>query len=427
MKKYQINNFEENLYYEELSNGLKVYSVPIQNKKQFSVMLVVKYGGRDINFKKDGKVYTTPTGIAHFLEHKMFEREDDPFNFYGKFGSDVNAATSDEYTCYYFIGNKGLEEGLKYLLNWVQSLNITDQQVEKERGIILEEASMYKDNPNRVLYNELRKNIYVSDPKKNQVIGTDDDIARITKKDLDLCYNTFYIPSNMYLIATGNIDSKRIIEIVKQETKSFNNNNIDVEPIYDNELDTVAHEFSERKMNIEIPKVAVAYKINKNIFSSLNITAFELDVYLHCLINISLGITSEIRQEWLEKKLFNDAFYRISEIESHYIIEFYATSNKEDQLIKSLEEYLDDLKIDKESFEREKKIWIANEIRAIDNPMTVLYGILDDLLDYNEYIPNKIDYIKNLEYETLEKIRKIISYNNKTIVKITPKKEKVEN
>ncbi len=426
MKKYQINNFEENLYYEELNNGLKIYTVPIKNKKQFSVMLITRYGGRDINFEKDGKVYNTPTGIAHFLEHKMFEREDDPFSFYGKFGSDVNAATSDDYTCYYFIGNKGLEEGLKYLLNWIQSLNITDEQVEKEQGIILEEASMYKDNPNRVLYNEIRKNIYVNDSKKNQVIGTDDDIVRITKKDLDLCYNTFYVPSNMYLIVTGNVDPERIIEIAKHENKSFNRNNINVKSIYNNEPDTVACEFSEKKMNVEIPKVAVAYKINKDIFNGLNITAFELDVYLHCLINISLGITSEIRQKWLENKLFNDAFYRISEIESHYIIEFYATSNKEDELIKALEEYLEDLQIDEESFEREKKLWIANEIRSIDNPMTVLYGILDDLLDYGNYISNKIEYIKHLNYKTLEKIKKIISYNNKTTVKITPKKEKAE-
>ena len=112
MKKYQINNFEENLYFEKLDNGLEVYTVPIKNKKQFTVMLVVKYGGRDILFKKDDKEYKTPTGIAHFLEHKMFERSDDPFSFYQRFGSDVNAATSDEYTCYYFIGNKGFDKSI---------------------------------------------------------------------------------------------------------------------------------------------------------------------------------------------------------------------------------------------------------------------------------------------------------------------------
>ena len=422
MKKYQINNFEENLYFEKLDNGLEVYTVPIKNKKQFTVMLVVKYGGRDILFKKDDKEYKTPTGIAHFLEHKMFERSDDPFSFYQKFGSDVNAATSDEYTCYYFIGNKGFDKSLKYLLNWIQDFNITDNQVEKERGIILEEASMYKDNPNRVIYNEVRKNIYKNDMKKNKVIGTDDDILSITKDDLDLCYSTFYVPNNMYLIATGNIDTEKVIKICKEETSSFNRANEEVERIYEKEIDEVAIKESNLEMNVEVPKVAVAYKINKEVFKDLNITAFELDVYLHCLINIALGSTSLKRQEWLEKRLFVDSFYRISEIETHYVIEFYANSNKDEELINALEEYIYKLDIDEDSFEREKKLWIANEIRTIDNPLSVLYGVLDDLLDYNKYIMNKIEYIRGLKYSALETIKNLISYDNKTIVKILPKK-----
>ena len=422
MKKCQINNFEENLYIEKLDNGLEIYTVPIKNKKQFTVMLVVKYGGRDISFKKDNKEYKTPTGIAHFLEHKMFERNDDPFSFYQKFGSDVNAATSDEYTCYYFVGNKGFDESLKYLLNWIQDFNITEEQVIKERGIILEEASMYKDNPNRVIYNEVRKNIYINDMKKNKVIGTDDDIISITKKDLDLCYSTFYVPNNMYLIATGNIDVDKVINIAKAETMKFDKSCEKVEKVHKEEVDEVAVKESNLEMNVEVSKVAVAYKINKKVFNSLNITAFELDVYLHCLINIALGITSLKRQEWLENKLFVDAFYRISEIETHYVIEFYANSNEENKLITALGEYIENLQIDEESFEREKKLWIANEIRAIDNPLTVLYSVLDDLLDYNQYINNKIKYIKGLKYSTLEQIKSLISYANKTIVKILPKK-----
>ena len=422
MKKYQINNFEETLYYEKLDNGLEIYTVPIKNKKQFTVMLITKFGGRDIHFKENEKEYNMPTGIAHFLEHKMFEREEDPFKFFQKFGSDVNAATSDDYTGYYFIGNKGFDESLKYLLNWVQDLNITKEQVEKEKGIILEEASMYKDNPNRVVYNEIRKNIYKNDPKKNQVIGTDEDIKKITKEDIMKCYESFYIPNNMILIATGNVDYKKVIEIAKKETKNYKKKDIKIEKIYNKEPNSVAKKNSNIKMNIEIPKVAVAYKINKDIFKNLNIPPLELDIYLNCLINIALGATSVTRQKWLKKKLFVDASYRISEIETHYILEFYANSNKKEELINALEEYINNLKIDRKSFEREKKLWIANEIRAVDNPLTVLYGILDDLLDYGEYIPNKIEIIKSLKYSNLEKIKELITYNNKTSVNLTPKK-----
>ncbi len=420
MKKIQINNFTESLYYDELSNGLKVYVVPMKNKKNFSSMIVTKYGGRDINFSIDGNSYNTPSGIAHFLEHKMFERDIDPFKFYGKFGTDVNAATSDDYTCYYFIGSKCFKKSLKYLLNWIQKLDITDEQVEKEKGIILEEASMYKDNPSRVIYNKIKENIFVNDPKKNKVIGTDEDIKSITKNDLDLCYNNFYIPNNMYLLVAGNVNPTEVFQIADSETKKFKKKETKGIPIYGKEPDNVAKQYEEIYMNIGVPKVNLSYKINKDSFKVLNLTPFELDLYLHFLINISLGVTSEIRQEWIKKELFTDAFYRISEIESHYVIEFHANSNKEEELLQSLKKYLHNLELDQDSFEREKKIWIANEIRAIENPTNTLYSILDDLLDYNCFISNKIECIKNLSFSTLLKVRDLINYDNEIIIKILP-------
>ena len=427
MKKIQINNFKESLYYDELLNGLKVYVVPMKNKKNFSGMLVTKYGGRDINFSIGEKTYKTPTGIAHFLEHKMFERENDPFKFYGKFGTDVNASTSDDYTCYYFIGSKCFNKSLKYLLNWIQKFEITEEQVEKEKGIILEEASMYKDNPNRVMYNKLKENIFLNDPKKNMVIGTDEDIKSITKKDLDLCYSSFYVPNNMYLLVSGDVNPNEVFEIVKNETNDFKKMETKGIPIYNKEPDEVAKEYDEMYMNIGIPKVNLSYKINKNNFKNLNITPFELDLYLHFLINISLGVTSLIRQKWLEEQLFTDAFYRISEIESHYIIEFHSTSNNPDKLVKALEDYTNNLEIDIDSFEREKKIWIANEIRTLESPVTTIYNVLDDLLDYNEFIPNKIEYIRNLSFDTLLKVKESMDYNHKAIIKILPLHSKKKN
>ena len=424
MKKYRINNFKEQLFFEKLENGLEIYSFPIKHKKNFAAMLVTKYGGRDINFKINDMIYKTPTGIAHFLEHKMFEKNPSPFDFYQKFGTDVNAATGDDYTGYYFIGNNNFEESLRYLLNWIKHFDITDESIIKEQGIILEEKNMYQDNPNRVLYHEIRKNVFKNDPKQNEVIGTEEDIKRITKEELMLCYNTFYKPDNMLLIVTGNINPKDVVKITKKETKDFIKNKNNIDRIYNKEEDEVLKDYEEKKMNVETPKISRAYKINKDIFKNLKITPLELDIYLHMLINISMGSTSEIKNKWKEEELYIDSFYKISEIESHYIIEFYASSNKEDELIKNLEEYLKDLKIDKESFEREKKSWIASEIKSVDNPVNMLYIILDDILDYKEFIPNKIEYIKGLKYETLEKIKSIIKYDNKLTVKILPNNKK---
>ena len=420
MKKIRINDFKENLYFEKLSNGLKVYVVPLKNVKSFSGMLVTKYGGRDINFSIDGKTYNTPTGIAHFLEHKMFERDEDPFAFYGKFGTDVNASTSDEYTCYYFIGNKCFDKSLKYLLNWIQSLEIDDKLVEKEKGIILEEASMYTDNPNRVMYNKTKENVYVNDPKKYKVIGTDEDIKRINKKELELCYNNFYVPNNMILLVAGNVTPENVFKIAKDETKNFKKNSNTVISLYDSEPDYVAKKYDLIHMNVSTPRVCLAYKINKNCFEKLGLSSFELDLYLHFLINISLGVTSLIRQKWITNKMFTDAFYRIFEIESHYLIELHAYSDRIDELVLELKNYVKDLEISIDSFEREKKIWIANEIRSIEKPTSTIYNVLDDILDYNEFIPNKTDIIRNLNYEMLLKVKECMNYDNYSITKILP-------
>ena len=420
MKEYQINNFKEKLYYEKLENGLEVFLVPMKNKQNFSCMYAVKYGGRDINFKINENLVTTPTGIAHFLEHKMFERENDPFKFYQKFGTDVNASTSSDYTGYYFVGNKSFEKNLKYILNWLQKLEITEAQVKKEQGIILEEANMYKDNPDRVLYNKIKENVFIKDPIKNKVIGTDEDIVSITKEELELCFKNFYTPDNMYLIATGNINPEKAIEIIKEETSNLTKNINKLERVYEQEPNEVAKEYEQIKMNVEMPKIALAYKIPKDNFKHIKITPFELDIYLHSLLSIGLGSTSEIREKWLEENLFTSSMYRIYEIETHYIIELYATSNKSKKLIENLQKYIKDLKIDKESFEREKKLWIAHEIRTIDSPMNSLYSILDDLLDYNTVIPGKIEYIKKLDYSILEEVKKCLSFDNIAIVEILP-------
>lgn len=423
MEKIRINNFKEHLYYEKLDNGLRIFMLPITNKKSFSAALVTKYGGRDLEFKIDGKEHKTPTGIAHFLEHKMFEREEDPFTFYNKTGTSVNAVTSEEYTSYYFMGNKSFKKNLAYLLNWIQSLHIDQDKVKKEQGIILEEASMYKDNPSRVLFTKLRENLYKEDGIKNKVIGTDEDIVSITLDELNLCYDSFYSPNNMFLIVTGNIKPKEVLSIVKENTKNWMNKNKKIEKIRREEPDAVNKEYDEISMNIGTPKVAVAYKINKDLFRDLKLDPFKLDLYLHSLINISLGTSSDTRQKWLDENLFTSATYKISEIESHYTIEFYANTNKENELINNLEKYIVDLKIDEESFERAKKGWIANEIKDLDDDRAALYYVLDDILDYDKFIHNKAELIKTSTFDELLKVKDCLSFINKSILKIVPKEK----
>lgn len=422
MEKININNFKEKLYYEKLENGLEIFLVPLKTKKSYTCMFVTKYGGRNIEFSIDGKQIQTPTGIAHFLEHKLFEKEkENPFTFYEKFGTDVNASTSHDFTSYYIYGSNSYKKNLTYLVNWIQGLTLTEDLVKKEQGIILEEASMYKDNPSRVLSEKIKENVFVNDPYRNKVIGTDEDIKRITKEELETCYNSFYSPNNMFIISIGNFNPKMALEIIKENTKNFQNKNQKIEKIYKNEPDHVYKKYENIEFNIDNTKIAVAYKINKNALKDLKITNFELDLYLNALLNMGLGLTSEIREKWLKQKLFSSSFYKIIETESHYVIEFDAISEKPDELEKELDDYLKDIKINKEDFERQKKFWIASEVKTISNINSILYSILDDVLDYEKFIPNKIEIIKKLDFNKLKEIKEKIIFNTKSTVKMTPK------
>ena len=236
-------------------------------------------------------------------------------------------------------------------------------------------------------------------------------------------FNSFYTSNNMFLVIIGNFNKDNAMEIIKKETISLRSNN-NIEKIYDEEPDEVIEKEEEIEFNIEVPRIAVAYKFNKNLFKNIKVTPFELDLYFHFLISIALGPTSLKREEWFKNRLFLSSMYRIIEIDTHYVIEFSALTNYPDKLKEELVSYLKDLKIDKESFEREKKLWIASEIEGISNITSMKYNLMDDVLDYGKYIPNKIEIIRNLDYKILEKLKSVLVFKENATVKLVPKDKK---
>ncbi len=423
MEKIRINNFKEHIYYEKLDNGLEVFIIPNKTMKKFKASITVKYGSSYTDFQTNNKTINTPTGITHFLEHKMFERKDSPFEFYSKYGNDVNAYTNLDETTYHFMGSKCFKKSLSYLLNWIQSLTITEQQVEKEKGIILEEARMYKDNPSRLIYEKARENALVKDPMRNIIIGLDEDIKRITKEELDMCYKSFYVPNNMFLVISGNINPSEVINQIKEEIKGFKANKNIPKKAKITEPDHVYKKYEEiKKDNVEIPQISVTYKMNKNIFKDLNLTKFELDLYLHCLINMALGDTAKIRQKWVENNMFLNSFYQLNENDTHYLLHFLATSTKIDELYKEFKEYITSITLEESSFKREIKQWIAVEVLRSENPFAIANSVIDELLDYGKVTYNKIEMYKKLDYKTLEKVKQKLDFTNESIIKMLPNK-----
>ena len=173
MKK-KFNKLDLDLYEETLDNGLKVYIAPKKNTNNIYATFTTKYGSVDTKFKVDDKVITSPDGIAHFLEHKMFETSSgvDPFAIFDQNGAESNAATSNYKTSYLFSGPTNFKENLITLLDFVQDPYFTDENVEKEKGIIIEEIRMCDDNPGRVGYNATLANAFIKNPIRIPVIGS---------------------------------------------------------------------------------------------------------------------------------------------------------------------------------------------------------------------------------------------------------------
>ncbi len=423
MKKIQINNFKESLYYEKLSNGLDVYLFPCNDKNIYTATYAVKYGGRVTDFMVDGKAHSVPLGIAHFLEHKMFEQEDGntPLKFYAKNGANANASTGDKTTKYFFTGCDNFEENLRYLIKYVSNIYLTDQNVEKEKGIIAEEIKMYDDDPDCVLYDTILKNTFLYDSVRNTVGGDLSSIASITKEDLKLCYDTFYQPSNMTLVVGGPINVSKTLKIIKEEFERTSFIYHDFKKLLkeDNSLDV--KDYEELIMDTINPKFAFSVKLDKSIFN--NLSDYEIDYYIPLMLSLCFGNSSKFYDRAnKEKIMYYFKYFYIVGVNQIALV-FMGESKDPKKFIEELKQEISNLQIDKVLFERIKKAWIASEIRMIDSVFTMVSNIVYDIVEFGEYKNNKINDIRSLDFDILNKISEKILANDTSTLLILPKEK----
>lgn len=222
MTKIEYPNIGETLYCGELPNGLRIRVVPKPGFNSYYAVFGTCYGGAMRRFELDGNIIDTPAGVAHFLEHKMFDlpNGDNALNMLSANGADPNAFTSSGCTCYYFRCTTGFEENLKLLLHFVSTPYFTPETVEKEQGIIGQEIRMVEDNPGNVIYYNLLKSLYEHHPIRDDVAGTVESIAEITDRTLYDCHKAFYAPSNMVLCVEGDVDPEDIYRIAAEQLSS---------------------------------------------------------------------------------------------------------------------------------------------------------------------------------------------------------------
>lgn len=270
MKIIRYDQLQEQLFYERLNNGLDVYILPKKEFNKTYATFTTKYGSVDNYFTPYGKtsMKKVPDGIAHFLEHKLFEKEDgDVFQIFSKQGASANAFTSFTRTAYLFSSTTNVEKNLETLLDFVQEPYFTEQTVEKEKGIIAQEIRMYDDNPDWRLYFGTIESMYHNHPVKIDIAGTVESISHITKDLLYECYATFYHPSNMLLFVTGPVDPLTILEQIRtnQAKKTFRSPT-DIERFHHEEPSHVAREKHVIEMNVQTSKCLVGIKA-KNVYT----------------------------------------------------------------------------------------------------------------------------------------------------------------
>ena len=425
MKKYVYPKILKNLYFETLPNGLKLGVIPFTDTNNFYAVLGVNYGSKDIEFysQEKGKWVKSPLGIAHFLEHKAFEMESDeqPFAYFSRMGVDINASTSFETTKYYIWGiDTHINECLDYLITCVASPYFTDENVAKEQGIIGEEIKMYDDEQSWIINDVCRKMIFNESPVREKIAGTLDSIKEIDKDKLYECYNTFYVPNNMFLIVAGNVKAEEVKKLV-MNNKAFNK----LKPNYDitrkqyNENYMVHSEYKSLKLNLCMPKVKYAFKISLSNFALKD--RMRLDLYLNMVCLLGFGGTSLFQEKIMDERIVTGFYYDHNIFDNYFVLEFDAESDKADIFKSLIDKTFNNIEINENDLERLKRVWIASEIKISDSTDLMAESLADDLIVYNDIYPNRIEIIESLNMDELNGVLRDLDLTNSSFIIAFPK------
>ena len=252
----------EPLYHQTTANGLPVYIMRKPGYQKKYAVFATNYGSLDSEFEVDGRgAVRVPAGIAHFLEHKLFEEEESHvFERFAQFRASVNAYTGYNITAYLFSTIEYFDEALTELLRFVQNPYLTEENVEKERGIIEQELRMYDDNPGRRIYRNLLNALYHKHPIRLDVGGTVESIQEITVEQLLDCYRLFYQPENMALVVVGDLDPQRVMELVAAQMESWQFEKQEIRRIFPEEPDSIHKPRIEQRMSISQPRYYLGLK-----------------------------------------------------------------------------------------------------------------------------------------------------------------------
>lgn len=425
---YENKILNEKIYHEKLHNNMQVFIMP---KKDFSnkyAVFATNYGSNDLEYinphtKKHMRVNE---GIAHFLEHKMFEMPDDTnaFDEFAKYGADANAYTNFNMTAYLFSATNNFNQSLKHLINYVQTPYFTDENVEKEKGIIAQEIKMYDDNSDWQLFFNCLKAMYKTHPNSIDIAGTVESIYKITKEELYDCYNTFYSPSNMALFVVGDVDIDETMDLIRQTVKDDNMFEGEVERISVKETDEIAQKQIITHLPVSIPMFCIGYKEKQAILNE-DYPRLKKDIEMDLISQIIFKKGSKLHENLYDSSLIFSPLsvgYTSSKDYGYITIDSQSKDiEKTKQIILNEIEKFKREGIQKQEFERIKKqklgsfIKVFDSVESLANMYLSLYFKDENLLKY-------YDYLNNLKLEDVNsRIKKMFDENQMVVSIVNPK------
>lgn len=391
--KVHYDSLNETVYSALHKSGLRVILIKKPGFKKSYATFSTKYGSVNTEFVVPGESETTKVidGIAHFLEHKVFEQPDgsNAFNDFSGYGANANAFTSFGVTNYLFSCTDYFYENLEILLNFVQTPYFTEENVEKEKGIIAQEIRMYEDDAEQICMYNCLEAMYEKHPVRINIAGSVEEIMKTTPELLYKCYNTFYHPSNMALICVGDLDENKIGEYVEKCIKHDEPQG-KITQVFPTEKETVYKDRVEAEFDIPVPMFMIGFKDKSTGGSSNEI--LKREALTGCILRTLFGKSSAFYKELYDAGIINKTFSSFYEYEDScgYAAFFGESENPEqvEQAIFSAIEKAKDSGIDAEAFERAKKVLcgqfmsVLDHVESFGNEYMMAYHKGVNLFDY---------------------------------------------
>ena len=414
---------KEKIYKEKLENGLVVMVVPKKNVTKKYMIWGTNYGSNDSQFIVPGEkeITTVPNGVAHFLEHKLFEQENgtNSLDVLTALGVDANAYTTNDHTAYLFQSTDNFYEAMDEFMNYVQHPYFTDENVEKEKGIIGQEIMMYDDYPDWRVYINTLNAMYYENPIKIDITGTIETVNKIDKEILYKCYNTFYNPSNMLLVICGNFEPEKIIEEVKKRLIDKKQAG-EIKRIYPDEKEEIVQEKIEQKLSLSEPLYMIGIKDKQNDTASSE-EKVKKHIAIQALLNLIFG-----RSSILYQRLYNEGSiyglpsldYEFGKTYSHILIT--GQSNNPEKVFQEFKKEVENFKnngINKEDLERIKKMMYGDYVREYDDVADISRNILSDYFKgINSF--DYLDEIQGINEDILMQFLKEVFQEDKMVISI---------